>query len=326
MIHSDTSTVSVVIPVYNGAKFIAKAIDSVLAQTYPVHELIVVNDGSKDDTASVLERYADRVKVVHIPNGGVSNARNTGIKLATGDVIAFLDADDVWRNEKLSKQMAALAEYPEVGFTFCNFLTLNRNLAKEVPHFEHLTTRLSLNFQQPLMRSPLAVLIEANVVGTCSNVIIRRSVLDQVDLFNTNYRQAEDYDLWLRCSLVTKFLLQDECLLEKITHQDNLTNNYAETLSFHEMALVRFWHKHQNHPDVKANFALLTSAVVDTQYRLGDALFNAGRKSEAFGYFWKAFRTHPSASNLQRFFWAVAKKLIRLVSGDAIRRRGPSRS
>ena len=325
MTHSDTSTVSVVIPVYNGAKFIAKAIDSVLAQTYPVHELIVVNDGSKDDTASVLERYADRVKAVHIPNGGVSNARNTGIKLATGDVVAFLDADDVWRRDKLSKQMAALTAHPSIGFTCCNYLTLG-TLGVVVPHFERLSKALQLNYEQPLVRSPLAVLIEANVVGTCSNVVIRRSVLEQVGPFNTSYRQAEDYDLWLRCALVTKFLFQEECLLEKITHQDNLTNNYAETLSFHELALVRFWHEHQNHPDVKANFALLTSAVVDTQYRLGDALFNAGRKSEAFGYFRKAFRTHPSASNLQRLIWAVAKKLIRLVSGDAIRRRGPSGS
>lgn len=321
MIQAETPTVSVVIPVYNGAKFIAKAIDSVLSQTYSVHELIVINDGSKDDTARVLEGYADRIKAVHIPNGGVSNARNTGMKLATGDVIAFLDADDVWRRDKLSKQMAALAEYPEVGFTFCNFLTLNRSSGKVVPHFDHLKTRLQLNFEMPLARSPLAMLIDANAVGTCSNVVIRRSVLAQTGLFNTGYRQAEDYDLWLRCALVTKFLIQEECLLDKIAHQDNLTNNMVESLSCHELVLHQFWQTNQNHPEVKAIFPLITAAVVHTQYKLGDALFNAGRKSEAFAYFWKAFRTSPSISNLQVFCWAAGKKTVRLLSGGLIRRR-----
>lgn len=320
MTHNDTATVSVVIPVYNGAKFIAKAIDSVLSQTYPVHELIVINDGSKDDTARVLEGYAGRIKAVHIPNGGVSNARSTGVRHATGDAIAFLDADDVWRHDKLAKQMAALAEYPEVGFTCCNFLTI-RTSGNAVPHFDHLKTRLQLNFERPLTRSPLAVLIEANVVGTCSNVVIRRSVLDQTGLFNTGYRQSEDYDLWLRCALVTKFLIQEECLLDKIAHQDNLTNNMVESLSCHELVLHQFWQANQNHPEVKAIFPLITAAVVHTQYKLGDALFNAGRKSEAFAYFWKAFRTSPSISNLPRFGWAVGKKLVRLVSGDTVRRR-----
>lgn len=321
MTYSEAATVSVVIPVYNGEKFIAKAIDSVLSQTYPIHELIVVNDGSKDGTARVLDGYADRIKAVHIPNGGVSNARNTGTRLATGNVVAFLDADDVWKHDKLSKQMAALAQYPEVGFTCCNFLTLNRSFGNVVPHFDHLKTTLNLNFERPLVRSALAVLIEANMVGTCSNVVVRRSVLDQTGLFNTSYRQAEDYDLWLRCALFTKFLLQEECLLDKIAHQDNLTNNVVEMLSCHEVVLNNFWQTNKNHSEVKVTLPLITAALVQTQYKLGDALFNAGRKSEAFAYFWKAFQTCPGPSNLHRFFWAAAKKAVRLLSGGFIRRR-----
>lgn len=313
-------TVSVIIPVYNGARFIAKAIDSVLAQQYPVHELIVINDGSKDDTPRILEGYGSRIKAVHIPNGGVSNARNTGMRMATGDVIAFLDADDVWRADKLKVQMAALQAHPEVGFTCCNFLTLDRATGQVVPAFDRLKAPLGLNFEAPLQRSALAVLIEANIVGTCSNVVIRRSVLDQTGFFNTGYRQAEDYDLWLRCALVTGFLLQEACLLDKVTHEDNLTNNYAEMLSFHEQVVVQFWAQHRSHPMVARQSALIRQSLVDVRLDLGGALYNAGAKGKAFGYFYKAFLTQPDARTALRALWAAAKKVARLLSGDRVKR------
>ncbi len=112
--------VSVIITVYNGEQFIARAIDSVLAQTAKPYELIVINDGSKDGTLEVLKRYEGKIRYITIPNGGVSNARNTGIKMATGDFVAFLDADDVWHLDKLEKQLGAFARYPETGLCCCD--------------------------------------------------------------------------------------------------------------------------------------------------------------------------------------------------------------
>lgn len=316
----DALKVSVIIPVYNGAKFIAKAIDSVLAQHYPVHELIVINDGSKDETPRILEGYGSRIKAVHIPNGGGSNARNTGMSMATGDVIAFLDADDVWRADKLAVQMAALQAHPEVGFTCCNFLTLDGATGQVVPAFDRLKGPLGLNFEAPLKRSALAVLIEANMVGTCSNVVIRRSVLEQTGLFNTGYRQAEDYDLWLRCALVTGFLLQEACLLDKVTHDDNLTNNHAEMLLFHEQVVEQFWLQNQHHPLVAQQTARIKQALIDVRFDLGGALYNKGHKARAFDYFFKAFKTRPDFKNAMRYGWAVCKKLVRSLSGDRIKR------
>ena len=98
--------VSVVIPAYNAANFIRDTVDSALAQTHRDLEVIVVNDGSTDDTLNRLQPYGSRIRVLDLANGGVARARNTGVKEATGSWIAFLDADDLWRPEKIERQLA----------------------------------------------------------------------------------------------------------------------------------------------------------------------------------------------------------------------------
>src|SRR4051812_47467284 len=102
------NTVSVIIPVYNGAAFITRAIDSALQQSHRPSEIIVVNDGSTDATLDVLAPYGGRIVLISIANGGVSNARNVGIAASTGELLAFLDADDSWHPNKLQMQVAAL--------------------------------------------------------------------------------------------------------------------------------------------------------------------------------------------------------------------------
>lgn len=318
---STSASTSVVIPVYNGEKFIARAIESVLAQTVPALEIIVVNDGSKDGTAAVLAGFGDLIRVVSIPNGGVSNARNTGIKVARGDFVAFLDADDVWVANKLAEQLAAFARHPEVGFSCCNFITLNKWSGEKVDHFAHFPSSLGLNFDEPLRRSAVAVLVDSNFVGTCSNVIIRKSVLEQVGLFNTAYRQAEDYDLWLRCALVTPFLVQRDVLLEKVSHDQNLTNNFAETLQFHERVLIAFRQVHDGVPAVQALGRAFDKALASVRYDIGNLLFNAGQRARAFGYLWRGFLALPTPANFVLFAWHGAKKLVRVLSFDAIKRR-----
>jgi len=111
-------TVSVVIPVYNGERLIAETLRSVLAQTLPVHEILVIDDGSTDRTAEVVASFAPRVTLVRQANAGESTARNDGIARATGEWIAFVDADDLWKPEKLERQMAALAGTSAL-FCFC---------------------------------------------------------------------------------------------------------------------------------------------------------------------------------------------------------------
>ena len=109
--------ISVIIPAYNAQDFIQKALDSVLAQSYSHYEVLIVNDGSTDNTEALVKTYHDpRVKLISQSNGGLSNARNTGIKNAKGNYLAFLDADDYWIAEKLEKQIEILRRHPEVSF------------------------------------------------------------------------------------------------------------------------------------------------------------------------------------------------------------------
>src|SRR5512139_2667017 len=106
-------TVSVVVPAYNAAWCVRKAVDSVLAQDFRDFELIVVNDGSTDDTLAVLRGYGDAIRVVDQRNGGMSNARNAGIRAARGEFLAFLDSDDWWLPGKLGRQVALLRARPD---------------------------------------------------------------------------------------------------------------------------------------------------------------------------------------------------------------------
>src|SRR5664279_201795 len=111
--------VSTVIPAYNAARFIAHAIESALQQGVP-QQIIVVNDGSVDDTSDIVRSYGDAVELIEQANGGVSSARNRGIAAARGEFIAFLDADDVWLLEKLSRQLALFTADPELGTVICD--------------------------------------------------------------------------------------------------------------------------------------------------------------------------------------------------------------
>lgn len=131
---------SVIIPVYNGEKFIDNAINSVMSQTYSDWELIIVNDGSYDDTINVLTKYEDneKIKVINQKNGGVSVARNNGFSHSKGDYIAFLDADDVWNNDHLSVMADLIAKYPDAGLygTFTRTELVNGDIIDKAEFFE----------------------------------------------------------------------------------------------------------------------------------------------------------------------------------------------
>ena len=113
--------VTAIIPAYNAAAFVRNAIDSALAQAWPNIEVLVIDDGSTDDTASILQAYGEAIRVVSPPNGGLSNARNRGIHEATGTYVAFLDADDRWLPGKIARQVQALTDNPQAGF--CSTVT-----------------------------------------------------------------------------------------------------------------------------------------------------------------------------------------------------------
>jgi glycosyltransferase involved in cell wall biosynthesis len=126
--------VSVLIPAFNAGRFLAEALDSVLAQTHPAAEVIVLNDGSTDDTAAVAARYAGRIRCEEQENRGIRAARERLLALAAGEWIAFLDADDIWHPEKTARQLAEAAAHPDAEFIYCDMIRFHDGPAGRVTH------------------------------------------------------------------------------------------------------------------------------------------------------------------------------------------------
>lgn len=178
--------ISVVIPTYNRAHMVCEAIDSVLAQDYAPFELIVVDDGSTDDTPDRIGAYGDRIRVLTQENKGVSAARNAGIHMAQGDFLAFLDSDDLWEKQKLSCQMDFFKAHPHM--LICQSEEIWIRKGKRVnPMNKH--KKLSGMLFEPYLHLCLI---------SPSAVMIKRELLETVGLFDESLPACEDYDLWLR--------------------------------------------------------------------------------------------------------------------------------
>ncbi|HOW59379.1 MAG TPA: glycosyltransferase [Candidatus Omnitrophota bacterium] len=178
--------VSVIIPTFNRAEYICDAIDSVLAQTYHDLEIIVINDGSIDDTEKALKKYGGRIQYLYQNNAGVSAARNKGIKASRGEYIAFLDADDSWLPEKLSVQIPILEFNPKLGMVFSYLEIMDeygrrtgRMKPKQKPGIDFLT------------------MLEAGSAMT-SSCLMRKRSLDAAGIFDESLAIYEDMDLFLR--------------------------------------------------------------------------------------------------------------------------------
>ena len=196
--------VSVIIPTYNRAMKTGRAVASVLFQTYRDCEVIVVDDGSSDDTQEVLQRFGSRIRVlVHEENRGVSAARNNGIRASQGPLIAFLDSDDYWFPEKVARQVAFFKHHPEA--VACQGEELWIRKGRRVnPMAKHL--KPSGEIFEPSLRLCLV---------SPSAVMLRRTLLDEVGLFDETLPACEDYDLWLRISCRYPVHLLPEPLLVK---------------------------------------------------------------------------------------------------------------
>lgn len=188
--------ISVVIAAYNSQETIARAIDSVLAQTRPADEMIVIDDGSTDRTAGIVRSYGDKVILIQQTNAGVSVARNTGIAAATGEWIAFLDADDEWLPEKLKLQTEHLRRNPDLKWTFANLLW-DRN---EYGCFEIAHPTACLTAKQPrdeIFEDYLQAYTNGFFASTIT-LLIERTVFQKVGLFEPGMKRAQDNDLWFR--------------------------------------------------------------------------------------------------------------------------------
>jgi len=200
-------TISTVIPVYNGERYLVEAIQSVLAQTLPPTEIIVVNDGSTDSTAQVAAQFKDEIQYLYQPNAGVATARNAGLRTAQGDFISFLDADDLWSRNKQARQLACLLENPHIGIVMGLTQCLRR---VDSAHGESTFERFQSPWFPPSMGS----------------MLIRKGVFEQVGLFDESLRQSEDLDWMMRAREQEIVIQQLQCVVQFYRlHGDNITRN-----------------------------------------------------------------------------------------------------
>jgi glycosyltransferase involved in cell wall biosynthesis len=220
--------VNVIIPCYNSARFLGDALDSVLRQTHADTTALVIDDGSTDATVEIARTFGSRVTVLQQPNSGPSVARNLGIDAAHGEYIAFLDADDRWHPEKLSRQLAVFAAHPECGLVHT-----------AIRHIDDAGVFTGRPVNAPLRREThgdcLALLLSRNTITT-SSVVVRRQVLGH-RRFLAGLHVAEDWDLWLRLALRTKVGYVDDELTEYRFH-DNNTVRFYERMLFGELTVL----------------------------------------------------------------------------------------
>jgi glycosyltransferase involved in cell wall biosynthesis len=214
--------VSVILPVYNRAGWVARAVGSVLTQTHRHIELLVIDDGSTDDTREVLESFGSRVTILKQPHAGAEAARNLGLERARGEFVAFIDSDDVWYADRLSSQLP-LFDRAEVGLVFGN--------AALVDYSETPPRRLKRTFFDGVRPSRGRVMNDfaRGCFVPFSSVLVRRGCFAQVGGF-TQGRVAADYSKWLEMSAVCEFDYVRVPVFEYAIHPGGISHNLLETL------------------------------------------------------------------------------------------------
>ncbi|SKB14131.1 putative Sugar transferase-a glycosyl transferase [Planktothrix sp. PCC 11201] len=225
--------VSVIIPVYNGEKYLAEAIQNAQNQDYHPLEIIVIDDGSTDKTAEIAAQFKDCIRYIYQQNSGPASARNHGIKVANGEVIAFLDVDDLWSDDKLKLQANYLANNPSVEIV--------QGLIQQIQRFEDSENSHSI-FK--IVSNPYQFV-------NLGSSIYRKSLFAKIGLFDETLRYAEDMDLLFRAweNNISKVVL-DRVTLFYRKHDDNMTKGKKLV----ELGFVRIYKKHLDRCRQKGDF------------------------------------------------------------------------
>jgi glycosyltransferase involved in cell wall biosynthesis len=214
----DKPLVSIIMPVHNGERYIAQAIESALKDFYRPIEVIVVDDGSSDNTAQIIEQFED-VSYIYQDNGGVASARNKGITVSRGEIIAFMDCDDIWQPNRLTVSVSYFHQHPEIGYV----------LGKQ------------MMFLEPGCGVPPWVephwLVEPQDVSSTAALTVRRATFARVGLFNEEYRSGEDTEWLVRASETGVSMARlPEVVIHRRIHGGNLS---TKTLQMRKANLMR---------------------------------------------------------------------------------------
>lgn len=285
--------VSVVIPAYNAARFLAETVESVRQQTTPVHEIIIVDDGSTDETKQVVQSLGGDIVYIWQANAGVSAARNRGIAEAEGEIIAFLDADDLWLPEKVGKQLGVFLCHTEVALVAADRAEIDAqggllldSLFKKQGLYEFFSELRGNPIPQALSR-----LVQVNFIPT-SSVMVRKSALAQVGVFDTAIRYGEDLELWARIASRHAIACLPEVLIHYRQHGNNATQATEKLLL--DMVIVMKRIRSWGSKALRKEKLNADKAVSQALWDLGYWYFTSSSPQRACSPLLQSFRESPS--------------------------------
>ena len=220
--------ISVVIPTYNRIELLKRSIDSVINQTIKPSEIIIVDDGSNDGTEAMVKKQYDSLKIIKQKNKGVSAARNSGIKASSGEWICFLDSDDEWKNDKLEKQIIAVANNSDYKFF----------------HSNEIWIKNGKRINQKKKHKKYGGDIFKKCLDMCrispSSVLIDKSIFEEIGFFNENLVVCEDYELWLRiCDKYEVFFIDEPLIFKYGGHQGQLSYS-IDSIEYHRIKALEY--------------------------------------------------------------------------------------
>jgi len=307
--------VTVIIPTYNSGEFIAQAVESVLKQTYHHHEIIVVDDGSTDGTKNLFCDFHGDVKYFYQQNRGPAAARNTGIKVAKGEYICFLDADDMWMPNKLEVQLAFMAQHGDIGLLFSDEeefdgeRVLNRSILEERLFHSDIIS------QTPI-QEPFRKLLIEDFVPT-SMVMARKDCFEKAGFFDESLRVCEDRDMWCRIAAYFGIACLPLILGKKRVHESNISDNAELT----HRSRIKLWENKRLQFPGLAPADVLDNLLADACLQLGYILLAKDQRKEARQAGWRSLtyairhiiKRRSADRSLPCYRWRLAIGLLPLT-------------
>ena len=280
---------SVIIPTYNAPRFVVETVDSVLAQTYGDFELLVVDDGSGPETREALDPYMNRIRYIHQANGGPSTARNTGIKEAAGELIAFCDHDDLWLPNKLEVQMDFIDSHPDAGLYYCDY--------------EHFGDRIHKRPRKQRSGWVFPQLLQKRFLQTLT-VVCRKEVFERAGLFDKSLRYCQDYDMWLRIALHYRFAFTGGVLARYRIHAENLAREGAIINTLEKLSVILNAYK-LGRETGKIGWYKANRIFSEIYFRVGEDLERHGYLSQASHSYCRSLRYRPARLKIVKFWYQL---------------------
>ncbi len=308
--------VSVIIPAFNSERFIKETLDSVLHQTYKRLEIIVVDDGSTDNTAQQVEGYHSSIRYVRQDNAGVGSARNAGLRHASGDYIAFLDHDDLWLPEKLNTQLSAAARHPESGLIACDGVQFDGNgIISETLIHGPLGERLAASVAGEITGWFYSEVVQGCMLCTPGQTLVPHNVCDEIGPIATIRDCAFDWDYYLRIAARYPLTLHRHSLVRWRYVPTGLSGPLAQRQFVWALKHLRTLKRHQR-LRFGGDRTLITSRLRSLARETSSSLYQFGRRQDppvARSYLFKLFQVVPSAEVLRLIvaLWFREKRKIR---------------